>query len=302
MTDAAGPRTPRDDGADDQTSFTAHFKGWLRAVLGGRVDTTLRETIAALIAEQPEADDSLTDGERALLANVLTLRETTVADVMVPRTDIVAVALDTGLSDLIRFMSAEAHSRVPVYRETLDDVVGMVHVKDVLGAIARGGGFDFSAILREVPIVAPSMAVLDLLLQMRQERQHMALVIDEFGGIDGLVTIEDLVEEIVGEIEDEHDEAAPPKIVIRPDGTLLVDARVPIDTFLAEIGPVLPDSAREDYDTLGGLVFSLAGRVPTRGETLRHPSGLEFEVVDADPRRIKRLKVHNLPSAAAAEG
>jgi CBS domain containing-hemolysin-like protein len=128
---------------------------------------------------------------------------------------------------------------------------------------------------------------------------HLALVVDEYGGIDGLVTIEDLVEEIVGEIEDEHDEAASPKIVPRPDGTLLVDARVPIDDFLAEVGPVLPEEESEDYDTLGGLVFSLAGRVPTRGETLQHPSGLEFEVVDADPRRIKRLKVRNLPAATA---
>jgi len=144
--------------------------------------------------------------------------------------------------------------------------------------------------------VAPSMPVLDLLLQMRQSRQHMALVVDEFGGIDGLVTIEDLVEEIVGEIEDEHDEEEAPMLVTRPDGTLLADAGLSIDEFLNEVGPVLNEEEQEDFDTLGGLVFSLAGRVPSRGELLKHYSGMEFEVIAADPRRIKRLRVRNLPN------
>jgi CBS domain containing-hemolysin-like protein len=186
---------------------------------------------------------------------------------------------------------------MPVYRETLDDVIGMVHIKDLLAVVADQRPFDLVSIVREVQIVAPSMPVLDLLLHMRQAHQHMALVVDEFGGIDGLVTIEDLVEEIVGEIEDEHDDAVQPRIMERPDGTLIADARLPLEDFEARVGPVLDDEDREEVDTLGGLVFSLAGRIPRRGETLVHPSGIEFEVVDADPRRIKRLRVRNLPTA-----
>ena len=300
MTDISGSRSPREDGADEQNSFTGQFRGWLRTILGGRGDTTLRDTIEELIEERREAEGSIAADERVLLANILKLRDRTVVDAMVPRADIVAVDIDTTLPALIERMSEEAHSRMPVYRETLDDVVGMVHIKDVLACIAKQKPFQMSDIVRDVVIVAPSMPVLDLLLQMRQSRQHMALVVDEFGGIDGLVTIEDLVEEIVGEIEDEHDEEEAPMLVTRPDGTLLADARLPIDEFLNEVGPVLNEEEQEDFDTLGGLVFSLAGRVPSRGELLKHYSGMEFEVVDADPRRIKRLRVRNLPEAISA--
>ncbi|UEM03535.1 hemolysin family protein [Skermanella rosea] len=300
MADISGSRTPREDGADEQNSFTGQFRGWLRTILGGRGDTTLRDTIEELIEERREAEGSIAADERVLLANILKLRDRTVVDTMVPRADIVAVDIDTTLPELIERMSQEAHSRMPVYRETLDDVVGVVHIKDVLSAVARKTPFQLKDITRDAVIVAPSMPVLDLLLQMRQSRQHMALVVDEFGGIDGLVTIEDLVEEIVGEIEDEHDETEEPMLVTRPDGTMLADARVPIDDFLSLVGPVLDDGEREDFDTLGGLVFNLAGRVPSRGELLKHPSGLEFEVVDADPRRIKRLRVRNLPEPVDA--
>jgi CBS domain containing-hemolysin-like protein len=139
------------------------------------------------------------------------------------------------------------------------------------------------------------MRVLDLLLEMRLKRTHMALVVDEYGGIDGLVTIEDLVEQIVGEIEDEHDRDVEPDYVERPDGVIEADARMPLEEFEARVGPLLDEEDREDIDTLGGLVFFLAGRVPSRGELIVHPSGLEFEVVDADPRRIKRLRVRNVP-------
>jgi CBS domain containing-hemolysin-like protein len=308
MTDISGSRTPREDGADEQNSFSHQFRGWLRTILGGRGDNTLRETIEELIEERRgEEEDSIAASERVLLANILKLRDRTVANVMVPRADIVAVDIETSLPDLIARIAEEAHSRLPVYRESLDeDVVGMVHIKDVMACIPKKEPFRIDNIIREVLIVAPSMPVLDLLLQMRQKRQHLALVVDEFGGIDGLVTIEDLVEEIVGEIEDEHDVEAAPGIVARPDGTLLADARVPIDEFLSRVGPVLDEEELEDFETLGGLVFGLAGRVPSRGELLKHRSGLEFEVVDADPRRIKRLRVRNLPNlpvtAATANG
>lgn len=295
MADISDSRTPRDDGAEDQNSLSQQFRGWLRAVLGGRGDNTLRDAIEELIEERDSAESSIAADERVLLANILKLRDRTVVDAMVPRADIVAVASDVTLPELVKRFSDEAHSRMPVYRESLDDAIGMVHIKDVLGCVADQKPFDLQSIIREVLIVAPSMPVLDLLLHMRQTRQHMALVVDEFGGIDGLVTIEDLVEEIVGEIEDEHDDAVEPKVVPRTDGSLIADARLPIEDFEARVGRIFEEEELEDIDTLGGLVFSLAGRVPARGELLRHPSGVEFEVIEADPRRIKRLRVRNLP-------
>ncbi|KAA0682921.1 hemolysin family protein [Roseomonas genomospecies 6] len=300
MSEISDSRTPREDGAEDQQSLGHLFRGWLRTVLGGRDDATLRATIEELIEEQDNGEGSLGAGERALLANILKLRDRTVDDVMVPRADIVAVEVDTPFPALVQRMAEEAHSRMPVFRETLDDVVGMVHIKDVLTAMANRKPVELKDIVRDLTIVAPSMPVVDLLVQMRQKRQHMALVVDEFGGIDGLVTIEDLVEEIVGEIEDEHDEEATPHFVERPDGSIIADARVSIEDFEDRVGTFLTEDEREDIDTLGGLVVSLAGRVPGRGETLTHPSGLEFEIVDADPRRLKRLRVRSAPAENSA--
>jgi CBS domain containing-hemolysin-like protein len=179
-----------------------------------------------------------------------------------------------------------------VYRGQLDEIVGMVHIKDVFAAVGRDGPFDMKAILRRPLLVVPSVPVLDLLLQMRTARIHMALVVDEYGGIDGLVTIEDLVETITGDIADEHDEPGPPQMVERPDGTLDVDARTTITAFEERFGTVLTAEERvADIETVGGLVFALAGRVPARGELVSHPSGLEFRVLDADPRRIRRLRL-----------
>ncbi len=308
MSEISDSRTPRDDHGAEDHSLGHLFKGWLRTVWGGREDTSLRGTIEELIAGLDDAasedgEDSLGSGERALLTNILKLRDRTVADVMVPRADIIAVEIDTPFPTLVQRVAEEGHSRLPVFRETLDDVVGIIHIKDVLTLLAKQAispeGLrhrpDLTGIIREAKIVAPSMHVLDLLVQMRQTRQHMALVVDEFGGIDGLVTIEDLVEEIVGEIEDEHDETAAPRLVERPDGSLIADARLPIEDFEHRVGPVLSEEEREDIDTLGGLVVSIAGRVPGLGERLVHPSGLEFEIVDADSRRLKRLRVHNVP-------
>ncbi|HAE00791.1 MAG TPA: magnesium/cobalt efflux protein, partial [Rhodospirillaceae bacterium] len=194
----------------------------------------------------------------------------------------------------------QPHSRYPVHRDSLDDVLGMVHIKDVLAATTEPKeNFSVRAVMRKVLFVAPSMRVLDLLLQMRMNRLHMALVVDEYGGIDGLVTIEDLVEEIVGEIEDEHDIDRGPKIEHKPDGTWIADARLDIEDLEKRLGPILTDEERqEDIDTVGGLVFTLAGRVPIRGELIPHEeSGLEFEVLEADPRRIKRVRLRYRPAA-----
>jgi magnesium and cobalt transporter len=224
------------------------------------------------------------------------------ADIMVPRVDIIAFDIEQPFSELIKLLIENGHSRVPVYRETLDDVIGFVHVKDVLAPVANRRPAKLAAMLRKVLVVAPSLPVFDLLVQMRQSRTHIAMVVDEFGGIDGLVTIEDVIEEIVGEIEDEHDVDEPPTFIERPDGSIIADARLPIETFEEQHGtPLRHNGDHEEVETLGGLVFTLAGRVPRRGEVIPHPGGLEFEVLDADPRRIKRLRVRGLP-ALGSEG
>src|SRR3546814_7127610 len=205
-----------------------------------------------------------------MLSNILRLRHLTAYDVMVPRADIVDVDIGTPLDELIDVMSGAGHSRLPVYRDTLDEVVGIVHIKDLLHYMRERNEtatFDLVDLVRRILVVAPSVRVLDLLLEMRLSRVHMALVVDEFGGIDGLVTIEDLVEEIVGEIEDEHDVAVGPKLIERPDGSLIADARTTIEAFEERVGPVLSEDEREeDIHTLDGLLFTLAGRVPDRGE------------------------------------
>lgn len=251
----------------------------------------VREAIEELIEETPESDTPISDDQRHLLANILKLRDKTVADVMVPRVDIVAIAADTPLDDVVRLIQTEAHSRYPVHRETLDDVIGMVHIKDVLAYWGTSKKFNLRDILRRVVFVAPTLPVLDMLLDMRRSRTHMALVVDEFGGTDGLLTIEDLVEEIVGEIEDEHDVAQAPTLSRRADGTIDVNGRTPVEMLEQEIGKVLSEDEREEIDTVGGLIFSLLGRIPERGEVVRHPSGVEFEILDVDPRRIRRLRV-----------
>ena len=302
MNESSPSRPARSEGAGTSSPLQG-LKNWLRNLRRSRNGDTLRETIEELIEEtETEVDAPISEDESALLRNILQLRNLTAYDVMVPRADIAAVPVDIELAELVRIMSTKSHSRLPVYRETLDDVIGMVHMKDVLTCLTGDRPFDLKSILREVLFVAPSMRALDLLLQMRLARIHMALVIDEFGGIDGLTTIEDVVEEIVGEIEDEHDVQQGPKMLARPDGSLIADARTTIEEFERRVGPVLSEEEREqDIDTLGGLVFTLTGHVPTRGESVTHPSGLVFEVVEADPRRVKRLRIRNLPQRSASE-
>jgi magnesium and cobalt transporter len=286
----------------------------LRAMLRRRApEHGVRESIAELVQEAAAAPQvpgqlpELDRQERALIANVLRLRGTTADDVMVPRADIIAMRADVTLEEAVDLLRREGHSRLPVYREQLDDIIGMVHIKDVFAYVGRPEAFRLETILRRPLLVAPQIPVLDLLLQMRQARIHLALVVDEYGGIDGLVTIEDLVETIVGDIADEHDEVLGPMVTERADGALDVDARLPVEEFEARLGPVLTEDEREaDIDTVGGLVFTLAGRVPARGEVLRHPSGVEFRVLDADARRIRHLRVRRTsgeqaPAQQAAE-
>ena len=292
MNKNASSRKPLDEGAENGHSAIDSLLGWarrLRRSLNG--DDSARDTLEELIEEREEAEVPIDEDERNLLANILELRGRTIDDVMVPRADIAAIGKDAPLSKVIEVMTKEGHSRLPVHGENLDDAVGMVHIKDVLAWRGQDEDFSLSEIQRKILFVSPSMQVLELLLQMRAERSHMALVVDEFGGVDGLVTIEDLVEEIVGEIEDEHDQADEPHMTLNADGSYTVDARLTIDVLEETLGAVIFEEEREDIDTLGGLVFTLAGRVPIRGELIRHPSGLEFEVLDADPRHIKSLRL-----------
>ncbi|MEJ0063397.1 MAG: hemolysin family protein [Alphaproteobacteria bacterium] len=257
----------------------------------------LREAVEELI-EEGSAADNMSPAERLLLANMLRLREQTVADCMKPRADIIAAEIDTSLADLARIMAESQHSRIPVYRETLDDVLGMVHMKDVMNCLAKGEDCKIKDLLRQVLFVPPSTAVIRLLLQMRTARHYMAMVVDEFGGIDGIVTIEDLVEEIVGEINDEHDEVARPQIIVRADGSMLIEARLPIEDFEQRVGKLLSEEERAEIDTVGGLVFLIAGRMPRVGESFTHSSGIRFDVLEVDHSRILRLRARNLPVRA----
>jgi len=283
---------------------SGNFWSWIRSLTGSKNgDSALRDTFEELIEEHEERVASIDPGERALIENILNLGGLTARDVMVPRVDIGAVEVNTSLLDLVGLINTQAHSRLPVYRETLDDVIGMVHIKDVLPEMGKESGFSLRRILRKILFVAPTMPVLDLLLQMQMTQLHMALVVDEYGGIDGLITIEDLVEQIVGEIKDEHDADQGPQLVRNTPGSVIADARVPIEQFEEQVGAILTNEEREeDIDTLGGLLFTLTGRIPSRGELVVHkPSGVEFEILDADPRRIKRLRARKLPKPQAAD-
>jgi CBS domain containing-hemolysin-like protein len=303
-----GSSPPRDGGANGRKSNGGHdesllraVRGWLRARRRPKGGETVREALEELIEERDSSEVLIDEHERQLLGNILHLRDVTANDVSVPRADIIAVEAKTPLDELIKLFIECGHSRLPVYRRVLDDVIGMVHIKDLLEILGQNKPFNLPRMVRRVQFVAPSMRVTDLLLEMRLKRAHLALVVDEYGGIDGLVTIEDLVEQIVGEIEDEHDRAVEPDMVVRPDGIIEADARTSIEEFEEVVGQVLTEEERDDVDTLGGLVFFIAGRVPSRGELIGHPSGLEFEVVDADPRRIKWLRVRKGVAAPASE-
>ncbi len=282
---------------------------FLRLLVTGRSEEpTLRDQIEEAIEEREgEAENAadLSATERMMLRNLLHFGERQVDDVAVPRADMVAFEASGPFEQLVELFREAGHSRVPVYRENLDNVVGMVHVKDVYNRVAeafddavssaRFASLPVDSLLRPVLFVPASMGVLDLLARMRQARTHMAIVIDEYGGTDGLVTIEDLVEEIVGDIEDEHDEAEE-GLKALGDDMYEADARLDIAELQAALGLDLVEPDEDEIETIGGMVFMLAGRVPPVGETITHPSGWRFEVVEGDSRHIERVRIH--PPAA----
>ena len=277
------------------------------ALKGFRQDSTIRESLEEVIEESDRETKELSSQERLMLANLLKFGETSVADVMVPRADIVAVEEKTPLSELIALFREAQHSRLPIYRETLDDPLGMVHVKDVLAIVESGPNgqlrwpqTNIAKLKREVLFVPASMPALDLLMRMQATRNHLALVVDEYGGTDGLVSIEDLVEEIVGDIDDEYDVEEALELVPRPDGGFDADARISLDDFKERTGIDLSfEEIGEEVDTLGGVVVAALGRVPARGEIVSH-AGFEFEILEADPRRVKRLRIRAPRAAQAA--
>lgn len=323
LVDDTGARPEAPNGAENHRNG----EGWLaalRARLGLGTAPTLRDTLEETLRGEDQTGTAFSAAEREMLLRLLQFGTLRVDDVMVPRADITAIEESAPLSELLRLFDTSGVSRIPIFQDTLDDPRGMVHIKDLMGYLTRSGApapdpaaapedtaipagdrpridlakaelstsISAAQLRRRVLYVPPSMPAVNLLLRMQTTRIHMALVVDEYGGTDGLVTIEDLVEQVVGEIEDEHDVAEAANIIDDPKQGMLAQARTPIDELEQHLGvKLLKNGEEEDIDTLGGLVFTLVGRVPARGEVVRHESGIEFEVLDADPRRVKRVRI-----------
>jgi CBS domain containing-hemolysin-like protein len=302
----------------DTHNLLAGLTTTLRGVLRLRTNGSARTEIEDALAEDEArgaAFSAFSPEERAMLRAVLRLADLRVEDVMVPRADIDAVEINVPVAVVMAAFRKSGHSRMPVFRETLDDPVGMVHIKDLmtwifdtaggkpgeeleqsakppeLSGVELGQSLKRTGIVRPLLFVPPSMPARMLLEQMQASRTQMALVIDEYGGTDGVVSLEDLVEIIVGEIEDEHDLAEEADIVKVAEGQYVADARADLDEARALIGPAFEVADREDVDTIGGLIFSAIGRIPVRGEIVHALEGFEFEILDADPRRIKRVRI-----------
>jgi CBS domain containing-hemolysin-like protein len=269
----------------------------------------LRREVIEPVAELETPAGQAAAAAATLVGQARAFQTLTVDDVMTPRADIIAVEIATPFEELVAQFIETEHSRLPIYRGTLDDPIGVVHIKDVFKAVAGKGRKPVATstvlkrLKRETLYVPTSMRAADLLAQMQKSRIHMALVIDEYGGTEGLVTLEDLIEAVVGEIDDEHDEATVSGVLARPGGVFEADARAPLEDLEEALGAgeLAPADLEEEIDTVGGLVTAIAGRVPRRGEVIAHPAGFELEVMDADPRRVKRVRIRPSPDAPAAE-
>ena len=262
------------------------------------IDTNFDKELEQFVAKRISADDlngNSLSHENELLKNLAGLRGITASDVMVPRVNIVSVAMSDNFKDIVKQLIKTNHSRVPVRNESLDDIVGILHIKDVLANLFLKEKPNIKSLLKKPFFVSPSISLLDLLYEMRVKRRHLALVVDEYGGIDGLVTIEDLVEELVGEIEDEHESSSEIRLDKIEDGSIIVEARIVIDLFEDLINSIRKEDLNDEIETLGGFTISIAGRVPVKGEVIRYsPSGLKFEILEADPRKIILVKIIGL--------
>ena len=262
------------------------------------IDTNFDKELEQFVAKRISADDlngNSLSHENELLKNLAGLRGITASDVMVPRVNIVSVAMSDNFKDIVKQLIKTNHSRVPVRNESLDDIVGILHIKDVLANLFLKEKPNIKSLLKKPFFVSPSISLLDLLYEMRVKRRHLALVVDEYGGIDGLVTIEDLVEELVGEIEDEHESSSEIRLDKIEDGSVIVEARIVINLFEDLINSIRKEDLNDEIETLGGFIISIAGRVPVKGEVIRYsPSGLKFEILEADPRKIILVKIIGL--------
>ncbi len=257
----------------------------------------IKNVLEDLIDESTNGSEEIDDGTKNIFKNVINLSDKCLEDVMIPRADIAAVQNNVKINDLINFINKTKHSRIPVFQDNLDNIIGMIHIRDLFekmnNRVRNNKNLKLSkTITRKILFSSPSMKIVDLLLKMRSEQIHMSIVVDEFGGTNGLVTIEDLVEEIVGEIKDEHDFEEIEEIKKISKKIYDVSARLTVKDLEEKIGVFFSDEEKEDIDTVGGLVFNLLGKIPSRGEVITHKSGLEFTINDADTRKIKRILVN----------
>lgn len=277
----------------EQSSLSERIKAWLRSTLRSRGgDNSLKEALEEVLEEHGEEGDQLPREEQDILKNVLGFGELAVKNIMTPRTDIKAVEYNTGLEDIKQHIARHSHTRIPIYNDTLDNVKGFIHIKDLVPLLSGDSPFNMALILRDILFVPPSMKLIHLLVKMRMAGVHMAIVIDEYGGTDGLVTLEDLFEEIVGDIQDEHDDEDPDAAEWNASGYCDVKARVPVEKLEKDLGLTLnTEEDKEVYETLGGLIFHQLGRVPEKGEIIEHKSGARLEILAADPRRIQKVRI-----------
>ncbi|MDQ0249327.1 CBS domain containing-hemolysin-like protein [Sphingomonas kyeonggiensis] len=301
------PEGPSSTSNGDNHEGGGIWRGIRTLLFGDDQEETLRDRIEDAIDEHEDEGGrgpagDLAPIERQMLKNLLHFGERDAGDVGVPRADIIAVDEETSFADLVKLFEEAGHSRLPVYREELDTIIGMVHIKDVFNILASGAPHpaNLTGLIRQPLYVPQSMGALDLLAQMRGRRTHLAIVLDEYSGTEGLITIEDLIEEIVGEIEDEHDEAPTALLVPIDGGGWDADARADLEDVAETVDPRLAE-VDGDVDTLGGLAFVLAGHVPEAGECLEHDSGWKLEIVEADPKRVTRLRLHPPAEKALAE-
>ena len=268
-------------------------------------DKNLDQELEQFVAKRINADDSngkALSHENELLKNLAGLRGITASDVMVPRVDIVSVAMSDDFDEIVKQLIKTNHSRVPVRNESLDDIVGIIHIKDVLANLFLKEKQEIKTLLKKPIFVSPSISLLDLLYEMRVKRRHLALVVDEYGGIDGLVTIEDLVEELVGEIEDEHDLSSECRLEKMEDGSIIVEARITVNLLEGLLSSIKKEDLNDEIETLGGFIISIKGRVPVKGEVIRYsPSGLKFEILEADPRKVILVKIIGLKHSSSVK-
>ena len=276
---------------------------FFKKINSNNLNKNLDQELEQFVAKRINADDSTgrkLSHENELLKNLAGLRGITASDVMVPRVDIVSVAMSDNFDEIVKQLIKTNHSRVPVRNESLDDIVGILHIKDVLANLFLKEKQNIQSLLKKPIFVSPSISLLDLLYEMRIKKRHLALVVDEYGGIDGLVTIEDLVEELVGEIEDEHDLSSECRFEKMEDGSIVVEARIIIDLLENFIQSIRKEDLNEEIETLAGFIVSIAGRVPVKGEVIKYsPSGLKFEILEADPRKVILVKIIGLKNISS---